>query len=130
MKKFTYYLRLILFIAYLIILFLMIDNFYSSNFFITLYFILNALYSFIIILTIISKKNQFKETISYNILNMGISIYTIVIYIIVQKETKLEIINNEIYFRNNFIMLSILLLGLTIYSLYLNKEMKKNDKEK
>lgn len=57
-----------------------IDKIYLSNFISTLYFILNLLYSIIIILTILSKKEIFKTTISYNILNIGIYLYTILLF--------------------------------------------------
>ena len=131
MKKIIYYLRMTLFTIYLITLFLLIDNFYNINIITSIYFILNIVYSLIIILSILSKKKIFKNPISYNILNIGIYIYTIVIYIITSNKTKLEIMNNNLYFNNNFIMLSILLLGLSIYSLYLNNTLdnKKSDKE-
>ena len=131
MKKIIYYLRMTLFTIYLITMFLLIDNFYNINIITSIYFILNIVYSLIIILSILSKKKIFKNPISYNILNIGIYIYTIVIYIITSNKTKLEIMNNNLYFNNNFIMLSILLLGLSIYSLYLNNTLdnKKSDKE-
>lgn len=126
MKKIIYYFRNILFVIYLITMFLMIDNIYKQNFFETLYFILNLIYSFIIILTILSKKKVFKNTISYNILNIGLYIYSMVLYKISTLNTRLEILNNQAYYQNNFIMISILLISLIVYSLIINKE-NKND---
>lgn len=126
MKKIIYYFRNILFVIYLITMFLMIDNIYKQNFFETLYFILNLIYSFIIILTILSKKKVFKNTISYNILNIGVYIYSMVLYKISTLNTRLEILNNQVYYQNNFIMISILLISLIVYSLIINKE-NKND---
>lgn len=124
MKKFLYYLRILLFITYLIIMFLLIDKIYLSNFISTLYFILNLLYSIIIILTILSKKEIFKTTISYNILNIGIYLYTILLFKITSTNTTLDIINNQTYFQNNFIMISLLVIGLSCYSLILNNDEK------
>ena len=126
MKKFIYYLRIILFITYLIVMFLLIDKIYLSNFISTVYFILNLLYLIIIILTILSKKEIFKTTISYNILNMGIYLYTILLFKITSMNTTLDIINNQTYFQNNFIMISLLVIGLSGYSLILNND-EKND---
>ena len=83
MEKFAYYFRMILFTIYLFIMFLLIDNLYKPSFWSILYFILNIVYAFIIILTILSKKKCFKKTISYNVLNMGIYVYTFVIYQII-----------------------------------------------
>ena len=126
MKKFLYYLRIILFITYLIVMFLLIDKIYLSNFISTVYFILNLLYSIIIILTILWKKEIFKTTISYNVLNMGIYPYTILLFKITSMNTTLDIINNQTYFQNNFIMISLLVIGLRGYSLILNND-EKND---
>ena len=127
MKKIIYYLRIVLFTLYLIEMFLLIDKIYKANFICTLYFILNFLYAFIMILTMLSKKKIFKETISYNILNIGIYIYSFMLLKITYSNTTLDILSNEIYFRNNFIMLSILLIGIIIYSLIINKESKKDN---
>lgn len=122
MKKTLYYLRIVLFIVYLITIFLLIDKLFKLNIFAVIYFTLNLIYSFIMILTILSKKYIFKEAISYNILNIGISLYTIMLFKITISNTHLDIINNSVYFKNNFIMMSILLIGIIIYSLILNKE--------
>ena len=127
MKKILYYIRLIIFIIYLIIMFLLIDKLYKSNFLTILYFILNIFHAIIIILTILSKKNIFKETISYNLLNIGLYVYTSIIYYIIFDATSIEILSNENYFYNNFIMLSILIVTLTFYTFLLNQEENKND---
>ena len=125
MTKFTYYLKISLFTLYLLAIFLLIDNLYKNNIFAILYFIINFVYALITILTIISKKDIFQKSIFFNILNIGIYLYTFVIYYIASHNTKLDILNNEVYFRNNYLMLSIILIGLIIYTLYLNKN--KND---
>ena len=119
-KKIFYYFRTFLFIFYLIIMFLLIDKIFKPNFFSTMFFILNLFYSIIIISTIISKKKVFKESYSHNILNIGFYSYIFMLYKIVVSNTSLDILNNEIYFRNNYVMLGILLIGLILFSLSLN----------
>ena len=54
MKKILYYLRLLTFILYLIMIFLLIDNLYKTSFLSIIFFLLNLIYSFIMILTILS----------------------------------------------------------------------------
>ena len=123
--KIIYYIKNILFVLYLVTMFLLMDNIYKSNFLDIIYFTLNLFYSFIIILTILSKKKIFKETISYDILNIGIYLYTFMLYKITISNSLLDIINNQTYFQNNYILVSILLLGLIIYTLILNKDNQK-----
>ena len=126
MKKILYYLRLLLFIPYLVIIFLLIDNLYKTSFLSIIFFLLNLIYSFIMILTILSKKKIYKETISFNFLNIGIYIYIFMLYRITSTNSILDIINNKAYFNNNYIMLSILLIGLTTYAIILNNEKSGN----
>ncbi len=122
--KIIYYIRVTLFTLYLICMFLLIDNLFKSNLLSAFYFILNFIYSFLIIISILSKKKCFIESISYNILNIGIYIYTFIIFYMVTISSKLEILNNSTYYRNNFVLLILLLIGLIAYTLYLNKEEK------
>jgi len=119
-KKIFYYSRIILFMLYIIAMFLLIDKIFKPNFFSTMFFVLNLFYSIIIILTIVSKKKVFKDSYSFNILNIGFYSYIFMLYKIVISNSFLDILNNETYFRNNYIMLGILLIGLIIYSLSLN----------
>lgn len=126
MKKILYYLRLLLFIPYLVIIFLLIDNLYKTSFLSIIFFLLNLIYSFILILTILSKKKIYQETISFNFLNIGIYIYIFMLYRITSTNSILDIINNKAYFNNNYIMLSILLIGLTTYAIFLNNEKSGN----
>ena len=126
MKKILYYLRLLLFIPYLVIIFLLIDNLYKTSFLSIIFFLLNLIYSFIIILTILSKKKIYQETISFNFLNIGIYTYIFMLYRITSTNSILDIINNKAYFNNNYIMLSILLIGLTTYAIFLNNEKSGN----
>ena len=91
-----------------------------------LFFLLNLIYSFIMILTILSKKKIYQETISFNFLNIGIYTYIFMLYKITSTNSILDIINNKAYFNNNYIMLSILLIGLTTYAIFLNNEKSGN----
>lgn len=122
MKKILYYTRLTLFMIYLLCILLLLNNLYKPNVFSSIYFIFNLIYSFLIILSILSKKDNFISNISYNILNIGIYIYTGMLYYIAYSHSILDLINHEVYFRNNFILMSILLTGMIIYTLIINKE--------
>lgn len=121
MKKIIYYLRIFLFIIYLITIFLLINNLYSSNIYSIIYFFLNLIYSFVIILSILSKKEIFKKNIAFNLLNIGIYIYTMMLYYITITNSKLDIITNINYFNKNFILMNCLLIGITSYILITNE---------
>lgn len=122
MKKLFYYLRVITFIAYLIIMFLLIDKLYKPDIWSIIYFIFSFIYIVIMILTFLSKKDIFKETISYNILNIGLYGYTFVIYYLIFDASNLEILANESYFHHNYLMLCILMITLVLFAILLNRE--------
>ena len=122
MKKIIYYIRIVTFIIYLITLFLLVDVLIKANNLSIWYFILSIIYSFVMILTILSKKKIWIDLVSYNILNIGIYFYNIIIYFIVARNTRLDILNNELYFKNNLFMMIILLITTIIFTLSLNKE--------
>ena len=122
MKKLFYYLRVITFIAYLIVMFLLIDKLYKPDIWSIIYFIFSFIYIVIMILTFLSKKEIFKRIISYNILNTGLYAYTFVIYYLIFDASNLEILANESYFHHNYLMLCILMVTLSIFAILLNRE--------
>ena len=122
MKKIIYYFRIILFGGYLLSLFILIDKVFSLKPYSSIYFILSLIYSFIMILSILSKKKAFLNAVSYNLLSIGIYLYTFVLSYITSTNSKLTIINNSLYYKNNFILMIILFIGLIIYTIELNKE--------
>ena len=122
MKKIIYYIRITLFAIFLIALFLLIDTLFTIKPFGSIFFIISLIYSFIMILSILSKKKSFTEAISYNILSIGVYLYTGVLCHITTINSKLTIMNNDIYYRNNFILMIILFIGLILYTIELNKE--------
>ena len=122
MKKIIYYARILLFIVYLLTIFILIDKIFTIKPLGSVYFILNLIYSFIVILSILSKKKAFINAISYNILSIAIYLYTVVLGYITYTSSKLTILNSISYYRNNFILMIILFLGLIAYPIELNKE--------
>ena len=121
MKKFCYYFRITSFCLYLIAMFLLIDKLYRPDIFGIIYFIFNIIYGIILILTILSKKDVYKESIYYNVSNIIFYIYTFSVFSVTFNATTLEIISNELFFHFNYIFLSIYILALLGYAFFLNK---------
>ena len=121
MKKFCYYFRITSFCLYLIAMFLLIDKLYRPDIFGIIYFIFNIIYGIILILTILSKKDSYKNSIYYNVSNIIFYIYTFSVFSVTFNATQLEIISNELFFHFNYIFLSIYIIALLGYALFLNK---------
>ena len=122
MKKIIYYFRLFTFILYLIVMFILIEEFYKPDIIRFSFYTLSIIYTIIMILSILSKKEIFKNTISYNILNISFYTYLFIIFIVTFNSTRFDILNNEIYFRNNLLLLSIFFIILILFTISLNKE--------
>ena len=122
MKKIIYNFKNIFFTLYLISTFLLIDKIFNIKPLGPIYFILCLIYSFIIILSILSKKKSFVNALSYNLLSISIYIYTIALCYITTISSNLTILSNSMYYKNNFILLYLLFIGLIFYTIELNKE--------
>ena len=122
MKKFFYYLRLITFILYFIVMFLLIEDFYKPDIIRFIFYTASIFYSIVMILSILSKKEIFKDLISFNLVNIGLYTYLFIIYFVVFKSPRIEILSNEIYFRNNLILLGFFSIVLAIFTLSINKD--------
>lgn len=122
MKHIFYYIRLLLFITYLIILFLMIEVISKITNYELIFYLLNIFYISFIIMTILSKKNIFKENIFFNFFNCCLPIYIIIIYNTVLQNNILSIIGNPFYFINNFIIIGFSLIGIITFGFLLYLE--------
>ena len=122
MKNFVYYLRIFTFTLFLIVMFILIEEFYKPDIIRFIFYTLSIIYAITSILSILSKKEIFKEIISYNLLNISLYIYTFIIFVVTFNSTIFDIISNEIYFRNNLIILSFFFIVLTGFTLSLNKD--------
>ena len=122
--KIIYYIRYVLFILYLLCMFLLIDKVLTINIYGSIFFLVSLIYSIFIILSILSKKKIFINTVSFNILNIGIYFYTFILYYFSHISSKLDILNNKSYYQNNFILITILLICLILFTIFLNIDEK------
>ncbi len=122
MKNFVYYLRIFTFTLFLIVMFILIEEFYKPDIIRFIFYTLSIIYAITSILSILSKKDIFKDLISYNLLNISLYIYTFIIFVVTFNSTRFDILNNEIYFRNNLLILSFFYLVLIGFTLGLNKD--------
>lgn len=124
MKKIVYYLRLILFTIYLICIFLLIEKILSIKIFGPIYLIFSLIYSIFMIISVLSKKEIYINTNSFNLLNIGIYVYYFIVFYFGYTTSRLEVINTSLYYIHNFSILCILLGFQVIYTVYLNLEEK------
>lgn len=132
MKKFQkilYYLRLTLFIVSLILIFLTIKNYIKVGIWGYIFFIMEFLFIISILFTILSKRQTYVDDLSFNIMHIGTYIYQMIVTIRMQTYELTSIIpESYIFYRNNYIIISILLGALIFFTgLLYNDQYNKKD---
>ncbi len=125
-QKVLYYLRLLLLLVSLIFIFLNIKNYLRIGIWGNIFFILEFFYIIAILITILSKRSLYMTDLSFNIMHIGTYLYQIILSIrMVTYPISSLSEGSYSFYRNNCIILSILLLTLIFYSLVLYGELNK-----
>lgn len=124
-RKILYYIRLSFFIITLIFVFLNIKNYLKVGITGYIFFIMEFAYIIILLLTILSKRKVYVTDLSFNIMNLGTCVYhSIVTYRMYTYKLTTLVPYSYRFYRNNYIILSILLAILIFfaYVVYVNDE--------
>ena len=124
-----YYSRLSLFIISLIINFLMIGTFVKVGLFGYIYLFFEFIYISVIITMILSKKKRYKNDTAFNTMQIGTYIYQSIVYIrTFSWKLSSFSIDSYNFYRNNCIILSVLVIVILFYAFAINGESKINNK--
>ena len=128
MKKISivvYYIKLVLFIISFYFIFTMLHNILDTKIYGIIFIIFYLIYAFKLIIELLSQKARFKNDYIYNFMQIGLIIYILIISIRCSIN-KIYVTNFTYpYFRINFIILSILILFILIYSIVDKNSIKK-----
>lgn len=128
MKKYLniiYYVKTILFILSLIAIFLISDIIVKVGVFGYIYLLFESIYIVISIISYLKKKKRFLYEISLSFMQIGLSFYQIIMYLrTLFYKVSFANINSFIYYRNNFLILSSLIITIVLYILFLNLDDK------
>lgn len=116
--------RIIFFIIHLLMVFAIISNIRRIGLFANLFLFLDVLFSLKILMELLSSKKRYRVDIAYNAMQIVFFAYITLLWwkIIVQDLFVYE--ETIVYFRNNYLFLSILVFFLIIYGLFLLKPKK------
>ena len=128
MKKIApivYVIKMVLFIVQFYFVFIMLHNILDAKIYGIIFIIFYLLLALKTIIELLSKKQRYKNDIVYNIMQIGVYAYLLIISM---KTTTSNIYVTRItmnYFKINYIILSVLILFLFIYSYLEFKSSKK-----
>ncbi len=124
-RNIIYYSRYILFILHNFIVFQLLYIILRMKAFGIIYLILEITYIIVIITQLLGAKLRYKREIIYNCMQIGFYIYLILFFIKIRTNYITPSLS-FIFLRNNFIVLSILLVIIMIYSkIIVNKRQEK-----
>ena len=122
-QKILYYIRLILFIISMVLIFFTLKNYIKMGIYGYIFLCTEFIYIITILLTILSKKELYMWDFVFNIMHIGTYLYQIILSIRMFSFKVSTIIKDSLtFYRNNYIILIVLLLTLIFYSLILYSE--------
>lgn len=124
-SKIVYIIKMILFVLHFYFVFLMLHNILDTGLFGIIFIVIYLMFILKTIFELLSKKDRYKNDIIYNVMNIGVYLYLLVISI---KTYLAKIYVTRItlsYFKTNYIILSILIIFIFVYNYLEFKSSKK-----
>lgn len=123
--KISYIIRIILFLIHFYFIFIMLDQILDTKYFGPIFLVAYLGYTVWVLFELISKKKKYKSDLVYNIMQIGLYAYLMVLSIRVSIYNVYVEENTHAYFITNYVILTILLIFICIYSYVEFKNMKK-----
>lgn len=128
-RNFIYYLRLLSILFFIIFVCLLLKIIFNCDFFGISFLVMCILFILINIYTLLSRKDIYKDLVSYNLISIALSFYLgIIVFRLYVGEgvSDLSLINYD-YFKTNFIIVDLVILGIILNTLFLSFfDMKKD----
>lgn len=122
LKKIVYYLRLLSLIFFIIFIFLLLEIIFACEVFGIYFLIMCSLFILINIFTILSRKDIYKELVSYNSISIALTVYLAIIVIRLYTDyraSSMMYMLNYDYFKTNFIIIDLVILGIILNTLFI-----------
>ena len=122
LKKIVHYLRLLSLIFFIIFIFLLLEIIFACEVFGIYFLIMCSLFILINIFTILSRKDIYKELVSYNSISIALTVYLAIIVIRLYTDyraSSMMYMLNYDYFKTNFIIIDLVILGIILNTLFI-----------
>ena len=122
LKKVAYYLRLLSLIFFAIFISLLLEVIFNCGLFGITFLAMCGLFILINIFTLFTRKEIYKELISYNLISTALTFYLGIIVVKLYTDyraTSLMYTLNYDYFKTNFIIIDLVILGIILNTLFI-----------
>lgn len=122
LKKIFYYLRLISVVFFVIFTCLLLNVVLDCGIFGISFLVMCILFILINMFTLLSRKDIYKDLISYNLISMALTFYLGLIVIKLYTDYRINNLMYNInydYFKTNFIIIDLVILGIILNTLFI-----------
>ena len=122
LEKITYYLRIISLIFFVVFISLLLEIIFNCGVFGISFLVMCGLFILINIFTVLTRKPIYKELVSYNLISIALTIYLGIIVIKLYTDYRANSLMytlNYDYFKTNFIIIDLVILGIILNTLFI-----------
>ncbi len=125
LARIIYYIKLILFVIHFYFVFLMLHNILDTKIYGLIFLVFYLIFAIKVLIELLSKKDRYKNDLIYNIMQIGVYFYLMIVsiktYIAKIYVTRMSLG----YFRINYLILTVLIIFIFVYSYLEFKSSKK-----
>ena len=122
LKKIAYYLRLISVVLFVIFVCLLLGVVFNCGTFGISFLVMCGLFVLINIFTVLSRKDIYKELVSYNLISFALTFYLGIIVVKLYTDYRANSLMYTLtydYFKTNFIIIDLVILGIILNTLFI-----------
>lgn len=121
-KKVAYYLRIISLVLFIVFICLLLEIIFNCGAFGISFLVMCGLFVLINIFTVLSRKDIYKELVSYNLISFALTFYLGIIVVKLYTDYRANSLMytlNYDYFKTNFIIIDLVILGIILNTLFI-----------
>ena len=121
-KKIAYYLRITSVVLFIVFVCLLLEVIFNCGVFGISFLVMCSLFVLINIFTVLSRKDIYKELVSYNLISFALTFYLGIIVVKLYTDYRAHSLMytlNYDYFKTNFIIIDLVILGIILNTLFI-----------
>lgn len=122
LKKLIYYLRIVSIVLFIVFVYLLLDVILDCGIFGISFLVMCSLFILINLFTVLSRKDIYKDLVSYNLISVALTFYLGIIVVRLYTDYRANSLMytlNYDYFKTNFIIIDLVILGIILNTLFI-----------
>ena len=122
LKNIVYYLRIVSVVLFIVFICMLLKVIFNSGMFGISFLVMCSLFVLINIFTVLSRKRIYRDLISYNLISLALTFYLGIIVVKLYTDYRaysMMYMRNYDYFKTNFIIIDLVILGIILNTLFI-----------